>query len=281
MQHGGSVTTVVVSRNRRDELLATLPRHRRPVILIDNASTDDSVAAVTESVPDVRVIRLSSNHGATARNLGVQLAETPYVAFADDDSWWEQDSLDRAIATLDAHPRVGLLAARILLGPAERRDPLCDVMAASPLSGGPDLPGTPVLGFAACGAFVRRSSFLAAGGFDEVVFFLGEEARLAIDLAAAGWQLCYDPELVVHHHPSVRREGRDIRAALVARNDFLTAVMRRPWTIVLRTARELARSPNGRRGLRDAVPRLPAALSRRRRIPARLERDLRLLDSWS
>jgi GT2 family glycosyltransferase len=277
MEHGRSVTTVVVSRNRRDELLGTLPRHRRPVILIDNASTDDSVAAVTGSVPDVRIIRLSSNHGATARNIGVQLAETPYVAFADDDSWWEDDSLDRAASTLDANPRVGLLAARILLGPSERRDPLCDVMAASPLPRAPDLPGTPVLGFAACGAIVRRSSFLAVGGFDEVVFFLGEEARLAIDLAAAGWQLCYDPELVVHHYPSVRREGRDVRAALVARNDLLTAVMRRPWPTVVRTAHHFARSRNGRQGLRDAVPRLPAALSRRRRIPAQLERDLRSL----
>ena len=46
----------------------------------------------------------------------------------------------------------------------------------------PDLPGRSVLGFLACGAVVRRSAFVQAGGFDPVVHFGGEEERLALDL---------------------------------------------------------------------------------------------------
>jgi hypothetical protein len=49
----------------------------------------------------------------------------------------------------------------------------------SPLPRQPDLPGPPVLGFVACGAVVRRSAYLAVGGFSPVVFFLGEETLLA------------------------------------------------------------------------------------------------------
>jgi GT2 family glycosyltransferase len=279
MEQKSSVTTVVVSRNRRDELLDTLPRHHRPVILIDNASTDGSATAVAKAVPDVHVVRPSRNLGAPARNAGVRLAETPYVAFADDDSWWEPDSIEAAVTILDAHPQIGLLAARILLHADEREDPLCRVMASSPLPAVPNLPGTPVLGFVACAAVVRRTAFLSAGGFDPVVFFGGEETRLAIDLAAEGWQLCYDPRLVVHHYPSARREGDAARGSLIARNQLLTAVMRRPWPVVLRTTGRSARSATGRRGLLRAIPRLPWAISNRRHIPTNLERRLRMLDA--
>jgi GT2 family glycosyltransferase len=279
MEHNLStaVTTVVVSRNRRLELLDTLGRHSRPVILVDNGSTDGTADAVETEYPEIKVVRLPNNVGAIARNTGVRLADTRYVAFADDDSWWEPDSLERAVKLLDGHPMVGLVAARILLGVDEREDPVCREMERSPLRPGAGQPGTPLLGFIACAAVVRRDAFLAAGGFDPIVCFPGEEARLAIDLAAAGWQLCYVPSLVVHHHPSPRRHSNAARDALIARNKLLTIVMRRPWSAVLRTARRSLSSPEGRRGLVQALPRLPAALAARERIPDRVEQDLRRL----
>jgi GT2 family glycosyltransferase len=271
------VTTVVVSQNRRAELLQSLGRHSRPVILVDNASTDGTADAVEEAWPEVHVVRLPENLGAVARNLGTELAGTPYVAFADDDSWWEPGSLELAVKILDDHPRVGLLAARILLGADEIEDPICQEMEHSPLRPDGDQPGPPILGFVACAAVVRRDAFLAAGGFDPVVFFAGEEARLAIDLAAAGWQLCYVPSLVIHHHPSPSRHSRSARNIVVARNDLLTAVMRRPWSAVLRIGARSLRRPDGRRGILRTVPRLRAALAARRRIPAEVEQDLRRL----
>ena len=63
------------------------------MILVDNGSTDGTVAAVRDARPDLRVVRLGTNRGAPARNLGVRLAATPYVAFADDDSWWSPGAL--------------------------------------------------------------------------------------------------------------------------------------------------------------------------------------------
>ena len=272
---------VVISRNRRDELLQTLPRHRpHPVVLVDNGSTDGTVEAVRLASPWVRVLALPSNEGAPARNRGVEAATTPYVAFADDDSWWAPGALERAADVLDAYPDVAVLAARILVGPQERLDPASAEMARSPLGRG--APGPDVLGFVACGAVVRSEPFLAVGGFDPVVHFPGEEERLSLDLAARGWRLVYVEDVVAHHVPSPQRSSARRRAHLIARNALLTAVMRRPWPVVLRQAvGDLRDGGPARTGALATVWRLPRALARRRRLPDEVERQVRLLAASS
>jgi GT2 family glycosyltransferase len=272
------VTVVVASRNRRDDLLATLPRHEAPVVLVDNASTDGTVEAVRSTRPDVTVLPLDRNHGAHGRTLGVARAGTPFVAFADDDSWWAPGDLARAVEVMRAHPRLAVLNARILVGPEERLDAVCREMAGSPLGTPPDLPGPALLGFVACGALVRTEAFEAVGGFDPVVRFPGEEERLALDLAAAGWGLAYVDSVTVHHHPSTRRHDPVRRQAAIWRSRALTAVMRHhvpELAGVLATAVRSGRP--GVEGLIRAAPDLPAALLRRRPIPADVRSDLRLL----
>lgn len=273
----GRVTTVVVSRNRREQLLQSLGRHQPPVILVDNGSTDGTLEAVAHHFPAVQVLGLERNYGSPGRNVGVEAATTPYVAFADDDSWWAEGSLARCADVLDAHPRLGLVAAHMLVGPEERLDPLCEVMARSPLPTAGDTPGTPVLGFMACGAVVRREAFLRSGGFDSVTFFIGEEDRLAWDMAADGWELVYRPDIVAHHHPqlSPRRDGR---RRLVTRNAVLTAVMRRPWPVALRQVFSACRSGReGVGGVVDALPRLRGAMAMRSTLPVEVEARIRML----
>jgi len=271
------VTVVVMTRNGWDDLRKTLPRHEGPVIVVDNGSTDSTPARVREHFPHVRLIELPENRGAPARNLGVEAAHTPYVAFADDDSWWAPGALDRAVAVFHAHPRLAVLAGRMTVEPGQRLDPVCAAMAASPLGTEPDLPGPSVLGFLACGAVVRRTAFLEVGGFDPVVFFMGEEERVALDLATAGWGLAYVDAVVAHHAPAPARDRSD-RAARARRNHLLTAVMRRPLTRVVAAAGADLRSAAGRKALVQAVPALSEAWRRRAVVPADVERSRRLLD---
>jgi GT2 family glycosyltransferase len=271
------VTIVVMTRNRWPDLQRSLPHHRVPVILVDNGSTDGTPGLVREHHPTVDVVELATNHGSTARNIGVERARTPYVAFADDDSWWTAGSLSGAAASFDAHPRLAVLAARVLVGADETPDPICALLADSPLGQDADLPGPSILGFLACGAVVRRAAYLAAEGFDDVVFFMGEEERLALDLAALGWGLAYVEDVVAHHHPSPVRDPA-ARRARAARNELLTAVMRRPWPVVIRAATAAARTgAPGRLALRQALPVLPRALARRRRLPQHVEASRRRL----
>jgi GT2 family glycosyltransferase len=275
--HSPDVAVVVVSRNRRDDLLASLPRHEAPVVLVDNASTDDSVAAVREAHPEVTVLTLDRNVGAHARTVGAAQAGTPFVAFADDDSWWAPGDLARAVAIMRAHPGLALLNAKILVGPEERLDPVCEEMRRSPLGTAADLPGPSLLGFVACAALVRTEAFAAVDGFDPVVRFPGEEERVALDLATAGWGLAYVDTLTVHHHPSPRRDAPGPRQAAIWRSKLLTAVMRMPWRDVAAQLAGAVRTRRGLQGLCRALPDVPAAMRRRRPVPAAVLSDLRLL----
>jgi N-acetylglucosaminyl-diphospho-decaprenol L-rhamnosyltransferase len=269
------VTVVVATRNRRDRLFETIPHHEGPVILVDNGSDDGSPDAIEAAFPQVTVVRLGENRGAAARNTGVELARTPYVAFADDDSYWLPGSLAGAAALLREHQRVGLLSARVLVGPQARLDPVSAAMAAAPLGVPEGAPGPAVLGFLACAVAVRRDAFLQVGGFNPKLHVYGEEALLAMDLAAAGWLQAYAPELTVRHLPLPTGRDNSARHRIEARNRVLTALLRRPPAVVARTAVSAWR--DDRRGVADAARLLPWALRRRRPLPDTVEHALRVL----
>jgi N-acetylglucosaminyl-diphospho-decaprenol L-rhamnosyltransferase len=269
------VTVVVATRNRRDRLMETLPHHRAPVILVDNGSDDGGPATVREGFPSVTVVTLGVNRGAAARNVGVDLASTEFVAFADDDSYWTPGSLSRAVRLLRAHPRAGMLTGRVLVGPEGRLDPVSAGMATAPIGTAPGAPGPSVLGFLACAAVFRRSAFTSVGGFAPELFIYGEEQLLAMDLAAAGWQLAYAPQLTVRHLPTPAGRQPQARRRLEARNRLLVSVLRRPAGEIRQAAADAWRADPG--SLLDAAARLPWALRHRRPLPAWVEANLETL----
>jgi GT2 family glycosyltransferase len=274
----------VATRDRRERLLDVLGRlgdlaECPPVVVVDNASSDGTAAAAAAEFPAVDAVRLGGNLGGAARAVGARRARTPYVAFSDDDSWWAPGALTRAEAALDAHPRLALVAARVLVGPEERLDPTCAAMRASPLGRPAGMPGPAVLGFVACGAVVRRDAFLAVGGFHPRLGVGGEEELLALDLAAAGWDLAYLDEVVAHHHPDPG--PRPGRRRTMTRNAVWCDWLRRPLTEAARRtaarARAAGRDAEVRAGLADAALGLPWVARERRRLPARVARAARAL----
>jgi GT2 family glycosyltransferase len=271
------VTIVVATRNRRDELLTTLRRHEAPVVVVDNGSSDGTQDAVA-GLENVDLIALDRNHGAQARTIGARQARTPYVAFADDDSWWGPGALARAVQIFRDHPRLAMLAAEARVMPADRLDPFCRVLAGSTLGREPDLPGQSVLGFMACAAVVHRGAFLAVGGFDHIVRFPGEEERVALDLAAVGLGLAYVPGVVVFHQPSPHRDTSAERERRVLRSRVLTAGLRRPWRVVADEVVGALRGGRvGRLALRDALAELPEVARHRSVVPPPIEARMRSL----
>ncbi len=258
-----------------------------PIVLVDNDSRDDSVRAATAiaaaSGGRVEVVALDRNEGAVARNVGVARCGTAYVAFCDDDSWWDPGAISLAEDFFERYPSVALLAARTVMLPQRREDPFATELADSPLGHNPALPGPSILGFQSCSAIVRKSAFESVGGFSPILHFRGEEGLLAWDLAADGWDLCFCGALVAYHQPSVTRSPSSVQRARVLRNELLSACLRRPVDRCGRAAAALAwaaaRDAAHAKALLEAVAALPAAVRARRRLPASVERSLRLLES--
>lgn len=283
----GRIGVVVITHNRCEELLRTLDRlstldERPPIVVVDNASKDDTCRRVTRAFPQIRILPQPHNLGAAARTIGVRHLDTPYVALCDDDTWWQTGCLRRAADLLDQYPRVALLNARVLVGPQSDLDPTCLAMAESPISSEDDLPGKPLLGFLAGAVVVRRSAFLECGGFESRLFLGGEEQLLAVDLASRGWQICYVPELVVHHFPSLVRDARDRRRHEL-RNSLWFAWLRRPARAALRRSIMLIRAAPRRvalEGVGLALAGLPWVWQNRRVAPPDVEDGLCRLEAW-
>ena len=274
------VTVVLATRDRRESLLQSLDRLDRPggppIIVLDNASADGTAEAVRTVHPRVELVRLPANAGAVARTQGVRRAMTPYVAFADDDSWWEPGALETAADLLDAHPRVAVVVGRVRMAADGREDAVTRKHRRAVLGHSPGAPGPDVLSFPAFAAVARRDAHLAVGGFSPLLFFGGEEHLLALDLTAAGWQLVFADNVAAWHSPAGPDSPGPQRWALQTRNDVLVDWLRRPLPVALAATGRLAatavRNPAARRALAGLLRRLPAALRQRRPVPAEVER---------
>lgn len=282
------IGVVIATRDRADRLAHTLRRltalpEAPRIAVVDNASTDHTRTTVSALFPHVRLVTLPGNYGPAARNAGVRVLgneNIAYIAFSDDDSWWEPGALATAARLLDDHPRLGLLAARTRVGRLDTEDPLNAELSASPLGSAPDLPGTEVLGFLGCAAVVRRTAYLQVGGYHPLLFIGGEETLLAYDLAARGWGVSYCPQVVARHDPAP--SPRPGRGAVLLRNELLTAWLRRPLPLALRRTRALAAraryQPDARRALAGALLRMPAVLRARTPLPPRTEVAARMVE---
>jgi GT2 family glycosyltransferase len=261
--------------------LSGLPE-RPEIVVVDNGSTDGTAELVARRFPRVRIVRLDENRGAAGRNAGVAAVRTPYVAFAEDDSWYLPGALRTAADLLDAHPRLALINAHVLVGEDLRADPLHQDMAGTPVPERvPGLPGHRILSFLEGVSIVRRSAFVAAGGFDRRMGIGGSEEHLAVDLLAAGGELRYVPWVRARHVPDHREPSPRVRR-LGLRNGLWFAWGRRPRGPALRWTAHLLRSSRRNAatliGLAQAVWGLPRVLIGRRPLPPDVEADMALLD---
>lgn len=280
------VTVVVITYNRRVELARTLDLLARlpeqpTVIVVDNGSDDGTAACVRWQHPGVLLIAAQRNLGAVGRNVALRQVMTPYVAFCDDDTWWEPGSLSLAADALDAHPDVASVTARIVVEPSGEDDPIVPELEHSPVSGRPGLPGPALLSIMAGASVLRADAFRAAGGFSSRLWLGGEEELLCTDLVTAGYWLCYLPGATVHHRASVARDA-PLRRLLGIRNTLWFTWLRRPARPALRRTAELAgtvpRDTVSAAAFCAALRGLPWVLRERRPVPPEVEAQIQLLE---
>jgi GT2 family glycosyltransferase len=277
---------VIITSNRCEELLhclrqmTSLPERPR-VHVVDNGSTDGTSEAVAARFPQVRLLRSTRNLGAIGRNEAVRRLRTRYVAFCDDDTWWEPGALSAAADLLDAHQGLASVTGRVVVEPGGSDDPLVPELSGSPVPAPGWLPGPALLGILAGASMLRVSAFEQVGGFSRRLWLGGEEELLAIDLAASGWWMCYRDDVVVHHAASEIRDPRQ-RRRLGIRNTLWTTWLRRPLPSAIRRTRAVVGSlPSDATSVlavAQAVAGLPWVLRERSVVPHEVEHGLRLLE---
>jgi len=212
------------------------------VIVVDNASTDDSVAMVRERFPDVRLIANAGNPGfGRAQNQAIAVARGRYVLMLNNDATLEPGTMPALVRLMDDHPRAGASScpdhAQVALGtatsgafrtfPSLGRTVVENVWAVvrpprtwdirwltAPVHRwiGDELPASGVVDVAwLVGALlvVRRDVMTQIGGFDEGFFLFDEDADLCRRIRASGWSILFTTATAFSHRGGASSALRD------------------------------------------------------------------------
>ena len=262
------------------------------VIVVDDGSTDDSVAYLRREWPNVRVVRHAANAGfAVACNAGIRASAGDLVALLNTDVELEPTWLKTLVAALDDDPEAGSACGKLLnFYEREVIDAAGDLMmrsgtACSRGAGRVDdgRYDRPEAVFAPCAgaAVYRRSLFEHIGLFDEDFHSYWEDVDLGFRAQLAGFRALYVPQARAYHvrsatagrgNPFYLRLQRRNQLWVIAKNFPLALLVRNLPMIVLRQVAYFGASIQQRlvrdhfRAYGDALRGLPRMLRKRREI---------------
>jgi GT2 family glycosyltransferase len=259
------------------------------VIVVDNGSSDDSLAYLRASHTGVNVISLPANTGfAYAANRGLEAARSEFVALINTDVVLALDWMERMTGALRADPCAASVACKMLAlddptrvydaGDILRRDGACEQRGRFGRDDGRwDEPGE-IYGACAGAAVYRRDAVRALGGFDERYFAYLEDVDLALRLRLAGWRCRYEPAVAYHAAGGSSHQLKGGHEYLVARNTLYLVAKAFParWlpTVAYRQAGWAYHALREHRlrahlgALAAAAPMIPDALRARRVLRA-------------
>ncbi len=288
MQFGASggrelpaIAVGILSYNRCEEVLRTLgmferveyPRDRLHIIVIDNASNDGTAEAVAATYGDrVEVMALSENLGAVARNRVMLGRPEPYIfCFDEDCTPAHAGTIREVVEFMEANPYFGALCFRsinLYTGATEFGD--MGRFSRRRLRGS-GYEGMFVVGAGMC---FRRDAIRRTSGYDERLFWGGEEYALGLELLYHDIPVALDPRFSLIHRHAPRAVSPARALEVDTRNNIWCAFKFFPLPLSVlvasvHTGRRLLmallkRKPGGReavlRGLREGLRGLPDLL---------------------
>ena len=203
------------------------------LVVVDNASSDDSVARLRVAHPAVRVVQSGDNLGyARAANLGIAATAAPLVAVLNPDTVLAPGVGKALVARFDTEPELGAAGPQLhntdgSVYPSARQVPsmadavghglLFFVWRDNPFTRryretGAD-PSRPrdVDWVSGAAIWLRRSALDDIGGWDERYFMYVEDVDLCWRLRRAGWRVAYEPTGTVEHLLGVSTATRPYR----------------------------------------------------------------------
>jgi GT2 family glycosyltransferase len=220
------LSIIIVSWNTRDlltrclqSIYKTIDLPAFEVIVVDNASTDDSVGATRELFPKAQIIENRENLGfARANNRAAAISRGRYMLLLNSDAQLLENAVQAMFDLAEANPGAGIVGARLLNADSTfqaSHTPFPNLwqefMILSGLgrmlygcwypSRGPEEDRGPQIVDYVEGAclLVRHDAFEDVGGLNEGYFMYAEEVDWCYAMREKGWQVWYQPEARVIH----------------------------------------------------------------------------------
>ena len=207
-----------LTRQCLDTILEQAPAVPFELIVVDDASKDETPRLLESYGDRIKAVRLDANQGfAGACNAGAEAARGELLVFLNNDTIPVAGWLDSLVDHVDAHPAAGIVGAKLLF-------PNETIQHAGVVICQDGNPRHLYAGFpaahrvvnvsrrfqavtAAC-MLVRRETFEATAGFDEAYRNCLEDTDLCLRAGEAGYEVHYCPESVLYHLESVSRGRR-------------------------------------------------------------------------
>lgn len=225
-----TLSIIIANYNARELLrncLESLYQHpsRFPyeIIVVDDASGDDSWAMVRDQFPQVQLLRNKENlHYARSNNRALELAKGRYVYLLNSDTLMRPQALDKMVEFLDTHPRAGAVGNKLLnedgsiqasvkvlpsfmAGLFGARSPITKLFPNNPLSSkhllhlSEDMTEPFKAGYvSSASTMIRREVVQQVGGLDPRLSY-HVDADYCARIWEAGWEVYYLPDAVVVH----------------------------------------------------------------------------------
>jgi N-acetylglucosaminyl-diphospho-decaprenol L-rhamnosyltransferase len=219
------------------------------VLIVDNASTDDSLSKVEVEKPisNLRIVRNSENRGfGQACNQGAALTTSDFVLFLNPDAEVTPGAIDRLIQTIRTDSRIGAVGPRIVNSDGSVQ---VSVFYSPPRAWHTVLwqlklyhllpkriRGNVLLGWhwkhdekrdvpmiIGAAMLLRREVIDSLGGFNEKFHMYSEDNELCWRMTKANWRIVFDPSGVVTHHggkSSARRWTEEERIGVQLESEF-------------------------------------------------------------
>lgn len=213
------------------------------IIIVDNGSTDSSVAFIKENYSSCQIIQLDKNYGfAKAVNEGIKKSKGKYVVLLNNDTEVDKNFLKHLVETADQQD-VGFLTAKrfnyykrnlidsagddmdsaghlILRGFGQKNSAEFDKSGYIFLASG-----------GSC--LIKKEVFEKIGYFDEDYFMYMEDADFFFRAQLAGFQGWYEPRAVVYHMRMASSKNLDFVEYLNFRNMMANIIKNFPWSLLI------------------------------------------------
>ncbi len=193
------------------------------IIVVDNGSAQSDYEKLLDSELGFVLIRSEENLGfGSGNNIGFDWiltntdADSRYIFVLNNDTFVEQDAVEKLQSYMDSHDDVGACAPRIMFAEDKTKYWYGGGSLDWRKGGGrswrfkqpfdDDLTVRDVTFMTGCAMFLRRELVDELGGFDPRFFMYCEDWELSARISKSQWEMRYFPEAVLHHegHASIR-----------------------------------------------------------------------------